>query len=128
VGVCPDGKKYPILFKGEEGQEETMAASIVRAVEERIVDEARKTVWLPYRLWTLKDRKSNDSKLTKYLAAYYYIRSMNKGTRREDITSTLARMSTAAVAVTSDKKNKWYHMQNKWYYATLEVYEEVIDT
>jgi hypothetical protein len=126
IGV-PEGNHYPSLFReGEKGQKETMAASIVRAVEEKLVDEDRESVWSPYRLWTLQDRKSADSKLTKYLAAYYFIRSMNKGTRPEDITETLAVMTSSAVAVTLDKTNKWYQMRNKWYHATLEVYEEVL--
>ena len=118
VGV-PEGKNYPTLWKKDK--DETTAAAIVRAVEERLVDAETQKVWLPYRLWTLEDRKGrSDTKLTKYLAAYYFIRHMNKGEKPEDIRKNLAAMAKDAVAATSKSI-----LTNKWYHLTLEVYEEV---
>jgi hypothetical protein len=117
VGGVPAGKKYPDLWK-KDG--DTTAAAIVRAVEERVLDGKTKTVWSPYRLWTLEDRKTGDTKLTKWLAAYYYIRHMKKDERPEDITTTLPVMYAEAVADTRPQKEKWYNL-------TLEVYKEVCD-
>jgi hypothetical protein len=84
------------------------------------VDEGAEKVWLPYRLWTLEDRKGRDTKLTKYLAAYYFIRHMNKDKRPEDIDITLSVMATQAVAATTERKEN-----HKWYHITLEVYGNV---
>jgi hypothetical protein len=111
----------PGLWKNNKQEQETTAAAIARAVEERVVNDRTENVWLPYRLWTLEDRKGRDTNLTKkYLAAYYFIRHMKKDERPEDISISLSNMAKAAVAATSERSGK-----HEWYHITLEVYGNV---
>jgi hypothetical protein len=114
-----EGQKYPTLWK--KGKEETTAAAIVRAVEERLVDEDKQRVWSPYRLWTPEARKGKkDSKFTKYLQAYFYIRDIDSEKRPEEITLGLTAMATEAVAA-----QKEIGRTPDWYQITLEVFSKL---
>jgi hypothetical protein len=124
VYAVPEGRNYPILWKKYD--DETTAAAIVRAVEERVVVKMTEKVWSPYRLWTPQDRKGKGSSLTKYLTAYYFIRVTKKGERPEDIklnVSDMVKAALAAKAVVAANTND--PSPNNWHEITVRVYAEV---
>ena len=81
---CPDGR-LPKLFRraGADGVQETLAASLVRAVEEKVVDEEAAKVYSPYHMYTkeiVADATSNarkeNGRLSNYWKCYCCIRGL----------------------------------------------------
>jgi hypothetical protein len=115
--TLPNGKlsggKLPPLWKKDKI--ESTADAIVRAIEERVVDEASQRVWSPYRVWDAEKRKKSglkDSRLTKYFQAYY-----SKKVLKMD-GPTLEAMAKRAVEHrkgTSSHAADWFEMVNNIY-------------
>jgi hypothetical protein len=104
-GSCRNGK-MPNLWTLNE--EETAAASIVRAFEDKVIDGHTKTIYSPYRFWTADIIKKNgmngDTSFSTRCAVYCYVKEIMAGTSPALISLQVNVLKKAAVKAKNELK------------------------